>query len=1135
MHYLKRILIGAVLVIAIALTVTSCDTVMSILGRTDQTQNFYLAAKQIYDEARADDKDFVVRITCTNQSTSDQMNVEYRNGNDALAYNYNDQRRGIFESIIYVGGKMYYSSHNGSYLYDATKVDVVDYVDRTTAMRLMAPIYTCDYPATWFDGVEVTDNGMGGYILVNISSDMASQHTHPEMFRSDSTCQIYLNTDGSFSHISLSNIVIEGDVSDVELSFEWGYNNGIREPDNTDAYLYCGAFTSGTTPGSDPQMGCDHSPDKIKEITTQPTCTTSGYVKYVCECGEIRGETVLVPTAHNIVNHGDKPSTCTERGWLVYETCTKCDYEFKIDSELAPHDFLYGYCQVCGEPEPYSTDVLVFTSNDDGTCYVSYCSERSTIRDIIIPPVSPDGEIVTGVGEHAFHGNTFIRSVLIPDTVTTLSNGSFVDALLLERVFIGSGVAYISEFTFAWCPNLVYIDVDDDNPYYKDIDGHLYSKDGKTFLQYATGRTEDTYTVRSGVEYIHNHAFAKCESLVKVTLPSSLKELSIYLFNECRNLEHVNIPDGITEIPDGAFAYCESLRQITIPSSVTMIGGGAFTSCLSLTSVVIPYGVTTIEWRAFQNCIGITEIVIPDSVTYLGEYAFDSCISLSYLRISSNITVIPPEAFRACWSLTTVIIPSGVVTIKDKAFEVCNELRAVVIPASVEVIGDEVFNGCTKLDYVFVVRSFGEVEHGSLNYPLYSAEYYTYSASMPQDGGKYWHYVNGVPVIWDVYYNGAGYSAGLTYVSNGDGTCYVKDAGSFTGSVLTIPSIAPNGDTVTAISASAFEGCLTIKTVIIPDTVKIIGERAFALCTNLNDIIFGSAVESIGEEAFLGCTSLTGVRLGNSVKAIGARAFMGCESLVSAALGSGIVEICEHTFDGCTNLTSVSYGNGVKRIGDYAFRGCDLWAVVIGNGVQTIGKHAFENCQISSLIIGNNVVSIGEYAFANCTGMHDLTIPKATENIDVSAFMNVGDMEFIKVHKDNPNYMAENAVLYSKDGKTVIRFSLYCDLFGYGSALLNVEYIEDYALSGCNRLDNLHLSGDLISIGDYAFEGVEVLWAVYFHGSVDAWNNVTIGEGNDILSSAPVYCYSESEPTEEGNFWHYDSNGYIVIWGEKTV
>lgn len=60
---------------------------------------------------------------------------------------------------------------------------------------------------------------------------------------------------------------------------------------------------------------------------------------------------------------------------------------------------------------------------------------------------------------------------------------------------------------------------------------------------------------------------------------------------------------ALTSVGDNAFAECEDIMSVAIPSGVTSIGRSAFYGCTSLTSVTVPYGVSTIGDGAFNSCI----------------------------------------------------------------------------------------------------------------------------------------------------------------------------------------------------------------------------------------------------------------------------------------------------------------------------------------------------------------------------------------------------------------------------------------------------------------------------------------------------------------------------------------------------
>lgn len=107
-------------------------------------------------------------------------------------------------------------------------------------------------------------------------------------------------------------------------------------------------------------------------------------------------------------------------------------------------------------------------------------------------------------------------------------------------------------------------------------------------------------------------------------------------------------------------------------------------------------------------------------------------------------------------------------------------------------------------------------------------------------------------------------SGGITFTSNGNGTCYVSGIGTCTDSDLVIPSVSPSGDKVTSIGESAFKDCSSITSVSIPDSVTSIGASAFRNCTSLTSVNIGSWVAAIGNDAFNSCTSLTNIAFNNS-------------------------------------------------------------------------------------------------------------------------------------------------------------------------------------------------------------------------------------------------------------------------------
>ena len=67
-----------------------------------------------------------------------------------------------------------------------------------------------------------------------------------------------------------------------------------------------------------------------------------------------------------------------------------------------------------------------------------------------------------------------------------------------------------------------------------------------------------------------------------------------------------------------------------------------------------------------------------------------------------------------------------------------------------------------------------------------------------------------------------------------------------------------------------------------------------------------------------------------------------------------------------------------------------------------------------------------------------------------------------------------------------------------------------------------------------AFSDCYNLETVYFKGTAASFNSITIDTGNENLTDV-LYYYSETEPTSDGYYWHYDLDGTTpIVWVKEN-
>lgn len=257
------------------------------------------------------------------------------------------------------------------------------------------------------------------------------------------------------------------------------------------------------------------------------------------------------------------------------------------------------------------------------------------------------------------------KTIVIPEGVTEIKSGEFMNFKNVEEVIIPDSVVVIGDSAFMGCSNLKKINLP------------------------------------NNLKLIGSDCFANCSSLEKITIPESLHYLSRGMFSYCRNLRHINIHDNIEYIDDFALYNCRRLKDFQLPKNIKSIGIKAMCGCNKIEKLFIPKTLDNIELAAFSLMTSLKEIEVDSENS---KYSSDEGITLfdkndgvllQYAINSKN------EEYSVDYYMNVVnedtMFSSLIYNIADYAFAGAKYLKKIQVPAEIESIGPKTFLNCNKL------------------------------------------------------------------------------------------------------------------------------------------------------------------------------------------------------------------------------------------------------------------------------------------------------------------------------------------------------------------------------------------------------------------------------------------------------
>ena len=223
-------------------------------------------------------------------------------------------------------------------------------------------------------------------------------------------------------------------------------------------------------------------------------------------------------------------------------------------------------------------------------------------------------------------------------------------------------------------------------------------------------------------------------------------------------------------------------------------------------------------------------------------------------------------------------------------------------------------------------------------------------------------------------------------------------------------------------------------------------------------------------------------------------AFKNCSTITSIVIPEGINRINYGAFYECVNLTDINIPSTCKSIGTLAFFKCtSLKNITISDGIESIGNSAFFYCSnLENIVLPDSITSIENCAFSDCSNLKSVKLPFKLTTIGSQMFIRCKKLSSIEIPT-------------------------------------KVNIIEDGAFAECDNLTSVIVPKSIRQFKSSIFYNSNAMESIYYCGTASEWSKINIMQYNNELDYIVFYYYSENQPTDNGDYWHY-VDGIPTIW-----
>ena len=633
----------------------------------------------------------------------------------------------------------------------------------------------------------------------------------------------------------------------------------------------------------------------------------------------------------------------------------------------------------------------------------------------------------------------------------------------------------------------------------KDVNGKIHASEF-TQLPFKADRLEevDTETGALGFEIMEDYAMLSYYygNDISVTVPASVAGLPVTVIDSSAlasspMLETIILPDTVTEIRKNAFYNNPALRQVRLPSQLRSLGMAAFWMS-GIEEIKLPEGLEKIGRGAFQDT-GLRSVTLPASLQSIGEMPFAGSADLEEITISPDNpnyetvdgvlytkdggTLIQYPAQKG--SEYTVI--EGTEVIGYGAFA-GTDVRRVTFPETLRRIENAAFFECFDLEELELPDSLERI--GNLAFGMDRK-------SVPE-GGTHFDVVRigpGVSSIGNDAFTALDIEAFDVDSSN--------ETYSSSGGLITNKA----GDLIQAVPSGA-DG-----KIVIPDGITTLQNGIFTLLDEKTEFYVPGSVFRFSENVFP-CERETSKQSGKLENVYYCTIHCSPDSAAREYAYRYDIKWDDLTDPGTPGREIVTEKT---EAGTYHWRvnsdHAELIAFTGNEEVRNVTLEIpsrFRDLPVTAIRYEKELCDDGTNSSVNII---KIVIPETVVTIENRFFNSHWLLGEIEVSAENPSYVSEDGVLFTKDMRTLLSCPIVKPDTEYAMPF-GVTEVEDYAFFTNQNLEKLVMSPSLKVIGICGFGGCLKLREVQFNRGL-----------KELYDSAFMFCPIENAELPDTLEW----------------